>query len=127
MNILSKLEERRDGNSYSAMIPTKSGKFELSVIAGLHLYSTPRTFTDKMNYSSVEVVVMKSDSNDWASYNDLGPYFRVSHKRGEYSDEIFCDKENDYRKRTDEELNKPQISVFGYMDLSEVSLMIESL
>jgi hypothetical protein len=68
--------------SHQAKIPTKSGKFYLSVVAGPHQYSNPRDYVEDCNYTEVELAIFTTE-NEWASKEQASPVFPIIGK-GEY-------------------------------------------
>ena len=64
-----------DTRSWQGRIPTKSGKFYFSIIAGPHAYCSPREFMEKPNYSEMEVGIFSTETNDWATEQDCQPVF----------------------------------------------------
>lgn len=58
--------------AFSALIPTSSGQFVLSIVAGTSMYSSPRlTLDDPSEYSEAELAVFRADTGKWATYDDL--------------------------------------------------------
>lgn len=61
--------------SWQAKIPSKSGKFMFSIVAGESLYSRPRQFMEQPNYSEMEVGIFSTERNNWATYEEVKPVF----------------------------------------------------
>lgn len=112
MNVNKLLIFRFDRRSFQAKIPTKSGKFILSIVAGEHLYCTPRESMEKPNYTEVELAIFDENGN-WASYNQAKPAFEVIGTTGEYSET--------------EDNDKPQRSVFGWVAVNKLEKLIDIL
>jgi hypothetical protein len=87
------------------------GPFELSIVAGEGLYSSPRMFLDDPEfYQSVEVAIFHN--GDWASYmalNDRGVFGVIGD--GEYS----------YAPKTYDS----HCAVFGYVDVELLPALCE--
>lgn len=117
MNIKNLFIER-DTNSHQAKIPTKSGKLYLSIVAGEHLYSTPRELVKDGSYSQVEIAIFNLETNNWASYNEVKPIFPIIGE-GEYRNEDY----DDLAINPD----NPQNAVFGYIDVNQIKKCLEVL
>lgn len=102
---------RGSGNymSHQAKIPTKSGNFYLSIVAGLSAYSSPREFRENCDYTTVEVAIFTTN-NEWATKEQASPVFPIIGE-GEYS----CGDEN------------LTTAVFGYVPIELISACIEAL
>jgi hypothetical protein len=117
MKILNYLK-KRDDRSYQAFIPSKSGKFSLSIVAGEGLYSTPRKKADTIEeYTHVELAIFNADTENWASYNEVEKIFPII-GNGEY-----------YINETDEDedLNRPRSCVFGWVEVDKLNQVWETL
>lgn len=112
MNVNKLLIFRFDRESYQAKIPTKSGNFVLSIVAGEHLYCTPRESMREPNYTEVELAIFDKNGN-WASYNQAKPAFEILGTTGEYSGTGNSDE--------------PQSSVFGWVPVDKIENLINTL
>jgi hypothetical protein len=117
MNVLNLLVKREYGG-FQALIPTKSGKFTVSMVAGYGLYSHPRTddVESVTEFTEVELAIFREDGQ-WASFDDVKPIFDII-GHGEYYD-TSEDAEN--------QNHLPSMSVFGYIPVSKVEDVINAL
>lgn len=127
MNILHFLRKQDsvNCNSYQAWIPSKSGKFILSVVCGDYLYSEPRTFVPVEEYKELEVAIFNAETKNWASYNEASAAFELL-GQGEYRTEDY-DYSEDEVKIIPMDLDKPQCSVFGYILIENINKAWELL
>ena len=58
------------GKGWRAFFPSKSGKFQVSVVAGEYFYSSPRKDIETTGYKSVEVAIF-DESNDFIKPKEI--------------------------------------------------------
>lgn len=95
--------------SWQAKIPTKSGNFYLSIIAGPHQYSTPKEFVDTSKYTKVELAIFTKDS-EWATKEEASPVFPIIGE-GEYA---FWEEGSTN-------------AVYAYLDVTLIDKVVEAL
>lgn len=81
------------GFGLRAQIPTQSGKFNLSIIAGEFYYSTPREDGHKAkNYTAFELAIFDRNQN-WAKCSELkeAGVFEILEDEGEYKEGVDVD------------------------------------
>ena len=96
--------------SHQAKIPTKSGNFYLSVVAGNGSYSNPIEFSDNADYTEVEVAIFTKDG-EWATKEQASPVFPIIGE-GEYA----------YWNKLNQET-----AVFAYVSINLIPACIEAL
>jgi len=97
-----------ENSSWQAKLPTKSGKFYLSIVAGPLLYSTPKEFLIDGNYSEVEVAIFRISDNGWATKEEASTVFPIIGE-GEYRHEF------------------GNTAVFPYVDINKIQECIDAL
>jgi hypothetical protein len=95
--------------SWQAKIPTKSGNFYLSIVAGPHQYSTPKEFVDTSKYTEVELAIFRMDG-EWATKEEASPVFPIIGE-GQYA---FWEEGSRY-------------AVFSYVDIELIDKVVEAL
>ena len=95
--------------SHQAKIPTKSGKFYLSVVAGNSLYSSPEEFVEDCSYDEVEVAIFTTEGK-WATKEQASPVFPIIGE-GEYA---YWEEDS-------------KTAVFGYVPIELIPACIEAL
>ncbi len=94
--------------SWQAKIPTKSGNFYLSIVAGPDQYSMPKEFVDTSKYTKVELAIFTKDS-EWATKEEASPVFPIIGE-GQYAWE-----------------EGSRYAVFPYVDIELIDKVVEAL
>ena len=126
MNILNLLrpdQSMRHNYGFKALIPSKSGKMNISVICGESIYSNPReNLENPKDYKTLEIALFNAETMNWASYNEASPVFAII-GNGEY-----CQFEwDDNNEEIERDLNVPQSAVFAYVTVEDISKVWETL
>ena len=99
------------GAGFRAYFPTKSGEFNLSVLAGKHFYSSPRSNEDNPEtYTEVELAIFTPEGF-WTSPNQLQKAFEILNNQGEH----------------EEHGDSPSIGVWGWVPIEKIKELWEKL
>ena len=97
-------QKHPNGAGFRAFFPTKSGKLNLSVVAGKDYYSNPRSDEDDSSvYTEVELAIFSG--NEWSSKNQLQKVF-----------EIIGQGEHEYN----ENMESPSNGVWGWIPVEKI-------
>lgn len=106
-------QKHPSGAGFRAFFPTKSGEFNLSVVAGKDFYSTPRSDEDNPEtYTEVELAIFTPEGK-WTSKNQLKMAFEILGEQGEH----------EYNQN----MESPSVSVWGWVPIEKIKELWEKL